>query len=975
MTKRLDVSYTHNLFRDAQQVDQEDLALEQDRDVQTDAAIVNNFFGSGILLSTPQTEVLFDSDNLTASQAALAASNNFDGRGIDVHQQPTDSTLGTQLEIELTDSNVVGRFSVKVAIVGLSFDNTLQMDRFYFYRNEKQYTSKHYKQILSVFFSDFKGNTVCSRNNGGRIVIREAQSFQLSRDPIMSEQTVEPDIFWRDWKVPALSDNVFDLIQDGIGAEYDADSLDINITGRPNKRLLTEDVTAQVGQKFLAKTDNIQKITLLLGVERDDSETIDDIYDWNGDIVISVYALQSSVSCPSDIVPELAIDFEPKNQPIVQLSFSYDTLRDAGYVLNDVLQPVDFVFSGTKLGNPSKSTIVPGNYYAFTVKRSGNPTIGNIIIGVGNNRDEENRATAFNTVWVDIPEESLWYQIWTDAAKIASGQGYDAGNGIQYDKTTLDEETGATIDYEVRYLPFVDTGYSTTNNGIVQAVLQESIQDQDQRTGNNVYSRKKFVPSFSFLKNSDLSGLQDVSEPLVVGAAFDLNPKLNPTLEKVQEYPGAAIGDTYIIINPDADLLNLNLVGSKLIPNVDGSADYKIVKTNYCRDYYGDVDGNGDINQSDVLRATELIGESIHYTATQEKIRDGEITLLELLRADVDGDGYVTSDDLDELTQYVNRQVNSFTAGTYFTHLTLTVQQSIGRYDGYFDCTDGYVRLDGYGGTNIVSSDSLSIDELTYDGYNSTPIIQLDSVYTAVPFESVTYQIKPLPFWADYLLKFKTDTKLVPCNFSYNEGVTQYSCVPEIEELCEDRNDLEPSFDSGRNDFFIPDNLLIGKGQILNQDGSHHKVDFEVFTVILELPTDALSNVNINIFEKCIRDRGDGLNTIGKRCARYADCSTVQLEDLALGRVRFNVSLQSFVKNNDGYDEGSGSFVVIVDEQIGVSIDQSTGILTIYAKNLEEDNVYQSLVTKIQVIAYLKKGGFNNEVLTITSSEIEGLTS
>src|SRR5690606_16746359 len=127
--------------------------------------------------------------------------------------------------------------------------------------------------------------------------------------------------------------------------------------------------------------------------------------------------------------------------------------------------------------------------------------------------------------------------------------------------------------------------------------------------------------------------------------------------------------------------------------------------------------------------------------------RDGEINLLELLRADTDGDGYVTADDVDEITQYVNRLSNSFTAGTYFTHLLVKVQQSIGRYDGYFDCNDGYVRLDGYGGINIIDTDSLSEDELIYNGYLVDPLIQLDPVYTTVPFENITYRIKPLPFW------------------------------------------------------------------------------------------------------------------------------------------------------------------------------------------------------------------------------------
>ena len=156
MTIRKDVSVIHNEWHDAQRVDKTDMDVEQNRNVEKDAAIVQNHFGSGILLATPEQNVIFDSDNLTAAQASILAAHNFDGTGMEPHDQPSDANLGNQLEVELTDSTVIGRLSVKVVIIGLSFDDTLQLDRFYFYKNEKQVTSKHYKRILTVFFNDFK---------------------------------------------------------------------------------------------------------------------------------------------------------------------------------------------------------------------------------------------------------------------------------------------------------------------------------------------------------------------------------------------------------------------------------------------------------------------------------------------------------------------------------------------------------------------------------------------------------------------------------------------------------------------------------------------------------------------------------------------------------------------------------------------------------------------------------------------------
>lgn len=971
MTTRKDLSVLENVWNDAQRVSQEDMQTEQNRNNQIDAAMINNHFGSGILLSAPQQATLWDTNSLGAISAALVASGDFDGTGLSITTQPSDINLGNQLEVELTDSNVFGRFSVKVAIIGLAFDNTVQMDRFYFYRNEKQVTSKHYKSILTIFTNDFKGNHNCSRTLGGRIVIRETASFQLSRDPLMVSQDVEPDLFWRDFKVATQGITLSETIQTGMGTVYSIDALNINTTGISSQELNANDVTSQVGQKFKATTNNIQKITLLLAVQQNGSN-VNTEFDWTGDLVISVYALQTSVSCPSDIVPELAIDFDPSNVPLAQISYTEATLKDYGYVLNNVLQPIDFVFNSTAIGS---NIIVPDKYYAVTIKRSGANTSGTILVGTGNDRTENSRLTLFSGVWVDILEQDLWFQVWTDAAKVADGQGYDAGNGIMITKTTIDDSTGATIDNSARYYSFSDTGENTVNNAVIEAILEGSVVIQDERTGNPVNSRQKFVPTVSFVTTSGLTDLKNVSEPLIIGAIQDSNPKINPLLTKNQNIPGLVHGDIFCILNPDPDLLSLNLLGSKLIPNSKAAQAYRIFKATLCTDGYGDVNADGIIDDLDIVKAATLIGESIHLNSTQIKIASGEIDTLELLRADVDADGYVTTHDIDLISNYVNRSINSFPSGSTFTHMCLEVQQLIGRNDGYFDCSDGYVRLDGYTGINIVDSTTLSPAELIYDGYILTPSIELgDSTFTTIPFPGVTYQIVPQPFWQPYLLMLNSDTRKVPASFTSITGIPDHVCSTPLTYQCTDKNDIVPSLDVGRNDFFVPDHLIIGKGDILRPNGDFYKVDFEIGTIILNLPQIPLNESAINLMSNFIVDRSDGFTNAGYNAMRYADCTTVQAADLALGRIRFSVSLQAFVQNADGYNSIDG-YGVIVDPIAGVYLDQTTGILKLSLKDLYVDNVFLTLISKIQIMVYLKKAGWNNTVINVDSTAIQGLIS
>jgi hypothetical protein len=107
---------------------------------------------------------------------------------------------------------------------------------------------------------------------------------------------------------------------------------------------------------------------------------------------------------------------------------------------------------------------------------------------------------------------------------------------------------------------------------------------------------------------------------------------------------------------------------------------------------------------------------------------------------------------------------------------------------------------------------------------------------------------------------------------------------------------------------------------------------------------------------------------------KYSDCTTVQREDLLLNKVKFDVAIQSFYPNLDGYSEVDG-YGVIVDDIIGVYIDPLNGILTLSIKDLSVDPVYMTLVSKLQITVFLKKSGWNNEVLTIESNQLEGLLS
>ena len=91
MTKRLPVSSPQNSWTDGECVTKDDMDTEQASNNANDEAIVNNFFGSGVLLESLEGNIIFDTDELTPIQAGLVAAGTFDGNGLDPASQPDRS--------------------------------------------------------------------------------------------------------------------------------------------------------------------------------------------------------------------------------------------------------------------------------------------------------------------------------------------------------------------------------------------------------------------------------------------------------------------------------------------------------------------------------------------------------------------------------------------------------------------------------------------------------------------------------------------------------------------------------------------------------------------------------------------------------------------------------------------------------------------------------------------------------------------
>jgi hypothetical protein len=617
VTKKSPVSTQQNQWFDSQQVTDEDLSTEQTFNNTIQTGLINNHIGTGVLADSLSQQTIFDSS---------LAVGFLDGVAVFAQNQPTDTNLGNQLSLQLTGSAAAGRRAVKVAIIGLDFQKNLQYDTFYFRQNEIQITTKHYTNVLLILFNDFIGTATQSLNLGGRLVIKEVPPITISRDPIMVAQASQPNLFFRDF-FTADNSALQTFLANSLPL-FNVDNLNITTAVKESLLLTSGDVTTQIGEKFLASTNNIQKVSLLLSVQNTLPGQSTNLV-WQGDLVVSIYPLQSSVQCPTDIVPNLAIDFPPSNVPLAQISFNYTTLQQAGILLDGNPQPIDFVFSSTQVAGGS--AIKVGSYYAITVKRSGAANQCDIILGTGGNITPNSFITTFTgTNWVDIPESNLWFQVWTDAAKVSDGQAYDTGRGIIIPKTAANS-SGVQADFALNAISFSGNDAFT---GVLSATIQQSVPVQDQRTGNLVNSRQQTVPSLRLLNPLDLSNLTKTTEPFGIGVIEDGNVKsfnlgtstITSNLHAWTFFKNQLfikviddITDGYrydpSVLALITDFVNGAFVGAKITPDAsDPNTYYRISSATLCSMIYGDVNNDGIVDAADITSLNKLLGFDLNST-------------------------------------------------------------------------------------------------------------------------------------------------------------------------------------------------------------------------------------------------------------------------------------------------------------------------------------------------------------------------
>ena len=710
-------------FFDGQRVTEADLDSEQLHHRGLVSNLTNDFHGSGvlrdrlfesrILLDTSNPGLYLEDDEESLSILPMEA-GEYDGRAIYLDRQPVDSVYGNRLELEATGLEVGGRIAAKAMIVGLAYSSIseageLVSEVIEFKENITKVTEYYYIKVIAVFFNNLSGGSgkteysaskdnVNTLSEDGKILVREAEPLKVFARTKTAFQTESPNLYLSSFITSSPDLSIEDEIKEAMGSRYSFGELYFELESSDELSFEEDgDQTIMYGQKFLSKSDNIQKIDLLFHVEKDEDAEIGEEYNFSGDIVLSLHKLLTDIQCITDPHPDNLIDFDPDPSPIMEISYSQDDLAALGIKLDGDPRVVGFDLSGTLIADPGiDPTLEVDEYYAVLVSRRGDNRTGTLSMSKGYykpsrkgdngqtlNAEEEfgrqsQRFIEFdpnNLVYVDDIDSSLWFIVHSDTVELTDGMAYsDDGYPISVPKT-VDYVGSTQISYFARDISLQDVAEGEVN--YLTIYRQDNFIEPGihPRTGNFVNTRIEDAPSATMISSSDLEDVDEDSPPIFLAKITDNNVRDAQDITGEFDMPGLVGNNEIIFINPSTEMLTSNLINRVITPDVECECNsrYRIVGANCEVVYAGDLDGDGKITSTDIISLLNIVGNTINAETTERKILGGEVDLLNFLQADLNEDGTIDGTDIELIEDAVDGYVN-FTIDESFNVLRLSLE-------------------------------------------------------------------------------------------------------------------------------------------------------------------------------------------------------------------------------------------------------------------------------------------------------------
>lgn len=1045
-----------NIF-DGQRINEKDLQTDQIHNNALSSNIIVDFHGSGIVKDNPFADmILLDTRNpglysLTenASKNDIQA-GNYDGKGITLDLQPSDLIRGNRIEFQISNVDIKGRTKTKIMVLGKIFDGiksegSLNLEFIEFSENSKKVTQNYYLSIIAIFFNNFSGGTGkteidASKESfdlitleGGYLIVREAPSLSIYPFSKTSFQVESPNYDLNNFITSSESLSISNEIELALGSSNTINDLYIELDGKEQLAFEKNAATSiSYGQKFLSKVNNIQKVDLLLSVERDSDLSAGHEFDFSGDVVVSIHELISEVNCPTDAIPDDLIDFDPDVTPLIEVSFSQDDFELLGYKLNDTPQVVSFNFAGTLIADPNLDpSVQKDKYYAIMVSRRGDNRTGKLLLEKGYDKvnrkndlsvpltvieqfgKQQSKFVEFDPItkrYINDSQSSLWYVIHTDAVEITDGTAYtETGVAVTVPKT--EDFVGSTeISHFENSLSLRTVSENVSNYLILSQTEKFSDPGVHPRTGNRVFTRILDTPTFSMVNQSELDSLMTDNIPLILAKINDTNVRDAQNLTGVFDKPGLVGPDYVILIDPSNTILSSNLINRIITPDTgcNCNSKYRIARIDCFNLKAGDFNDDGSLTPTDLSSILNVVGHTINSEATERAIFNGDLSVIDFIKADLNQDGTVDGLDIELLENAVDGYVNftvsekirvlylrlenilsddnyplifqdalltgiTTTASNTVTLETVTENQALSIRTGdtlvipseSIDAGTYYIE------SKAISSDHTTVTLTVLNTDDTTPVFSGDSGFnveitsgTAVNIYADNQSILDIPFAEKaYEIAFIDapfeDRFVDICDLRRSVANTfleleENSCEC-IEEDCLTVTECTPVY---KNQYYFPGDIYLPNGNILTDTGVPHPGDFEYTTIKLPLPQGSISDCSLDLYNNFVKSKdGTCLTASGFPAMKYSDGTLVGCQDvgtdtdIAKGRVKFDHKISSIFVDSltDGYVDGYTSTSISTETDDVVEFITENFIQYSYSQffNWTEDGLNDGTISSI----------------------------
>jgi hypothetical protein len=936
-------------FFDGQKLSEADLDQEQIHLRGLASDHIMSAHGSGLIKENPLEErALFTLSNPgfyseNASKFVINA-GNFDGKPIFLDRQPSDTTFGKRLIFELKNAIIKNNYPVKIVILGSRYNpldsrGEIVVEYLEFNESLKKVTSNYYKNIYAIYFNNLSGGLGNSFYNNSAesynylssqqldLVIYESDSIEIFPKSLTVSQVESPNYYLNNFFTYSEEKSLLDIFNEALDETFS--SSEIYYETDPSEILLFsqgESSAVSYGQKFLAKTNGLQKISLLMGLDTSISS------EFSGSLVISIHKLTTATNCITDAVPDNLINFDPEATSLVEATYSYDDFLAMGVKLGESPTIVDFDFSSTLIANPNlEPSLEIDSYYCFIVKRVGDTSTGTIRLYQGYEKSYqktqngqaltiqeqyEPKTTLFtefdiiNNKYVDDSDRGLWFELHSSTVELTSGKAFSE-DGVQFEVPSYIEYIGNNL------IPFnlKDIELKNINGEKNYIVLDRSEKFTTPiahpRTGNYTFTRILDTYSIAIFSESELNSILDLN-PNILGYVTDNNDRSPSDISGTFSQVGQITPDKIYFINPPSSLLTKALVNRIFIPDTGCScgSQYKISSVSCSVQRAADINSDGKITYQDLDSVLSLAGNTLTSLVTQNLILNGTISLEDFYKADVDNDGAIDGSDISIIEDAIDGYIN-FSIPEQFTILEIGLSNinSENNYPIIFQdeagsgscptssnvisfsiTSEALIRIVRAGDKIVIpeaeaDAGEYLISEISFSALSASATV-VDISGNAVSFAGSSgfnlsiYSGTEVNTFADnnLLVNIPVDLKNWTITSSGNVFSDNLINIIDLRRFVEQSflevatTDCVCSNDSCfetadqapliKNQKVLPNDLYLPNGDILSAPGVPHHGDFEYVNVILPLPPGSIDNCSINIYESFIKSYNGTCETV-----------------------------------------------------------------------------------------------------------------